>query len=1203
VLVPEGFSIQQRLASVLDELDETVFLVDVEPGPSLRFVTLTGRHVRLPNGKRADVHGMLVEDVFTPESAELAYHWWVKALELGTTQHYQAEVHFPQIGPRVVDVTVFPWNGGEQLAGIIRDVTTEVEALHHVRERDELNRAVLDATPTATAVLDEKGTIKMVNAAWVVDAADLELDVALPGDQFVTSMAHVPGAAMATQLVLDGDRAAFHTDYLDRGRWFSLRVTPFEIDGGRGAIVTRSDVTARVNEQHAIQQLHERWQAAFNSASIGMALVNQEGRFVLVNPWLCELFGRTEEEMLEVTAADVTPADDQSLVHHIRRLPSTTTGMEGSEKRYLRSDGSTIWTWVNWSTVHDEGIGDTYFMQFQDIGPRKRAEARLADHQAVLELVASGADLETVLRKVADVGEAHLPGSHWVVMATGSMGWSEHVTAVGLDKAHALELDEAYRTFAPTRWRESPGVIVIPPDGGTPVGAALRLGGAWTLPVVEDGGHVAGFVVVHDPPEQADAEDFALVEQLGSVVRILLQRDAATRRLAERMLEDSLTGLPSRTLFHRRAEQAIARIGHGSRGVAVLCLDLDRFGRINESLGHLAGDEVLAEVARRLRGAVPSPDTVARGGGDEFLVLVEDVADADAAMATAEHLLTELRRPLLLDDIEFTCPASIGVVFRSAEGSAIETLEGDASLAMATAKARGRDRAQLFTDQLRSAMPRLSLERELQLAVTEQQFVVRFQPEVELATNRIVGVEALVRWEHPERGLLPPADFVGAAEESGVIVDIGRQVLEESCARLAEWSAHADHTLTVAVNLSARQLADPGLVEFTRSTLERHGIEPSRLVLEMTESTLVDDAERASTVFGALRDLGVSIAIDDFGTGYSSLLYLKRFPADVLKIDRSFVDGLGADAGDSAIVAAVVRLAHRLDLTVIAEGVETPEQLAHLKRLGCEQGQGYLWSRPMTADDMTALLQGQLADIPIVSVGPLEPGDDRSELDELLAVLTHELSTPLTVIGGYAEMLADRLDLDEVDAGARTGVAAIERNVHNLGRLVAALADARGLGSGGDSVTFDVRPFVEQTMADLAPILTAHDLDVHVGEGPDAVVTADPVGLSQILTNLVGNATKFSDPGDRIEVAVDTEGDPATVAVTVVDHGTGVPAERVDELFGRFARLGSTRRGLGLGLYLSRSIARRHGGDVVHRPTPGGGATFVLTLPASTEEL
>jgi diguanylate cyclase (GGDEF)-like protein len=874
--------------------------------------------------------------------------------------------------------------------------------------------------------------------------------------------------------------------------------------------------------------------------------------------------------------------------------------MDGFEKRYLRPDGSIIWVWVNWSTVHDDA-GDLYFMQFQDIGSRKRAEARLADHHAVLELVATGADLETVLQKVADVGEAHLPGSHWVLMATGSMGWSEHVTSVGVDAAHAVELDEAYRTFAPTRWRQSPGVIVIPSDGGTPVGAALRLGGAWTLPVVEDGGQVAGFVVVHDPPEHADPEDLALVEQLGSVVRIVLQRDAATRRLAERMLEDSLTGLPTRTLFHRRAEQALARIGHGSLGVAVLSADLDRFGRINESLGHLAGDEVLTEVARRLRSAVPSPDTVARGGGDEFLVLVEDIADEAAAMALADRLLAELRRPLVMDDIEFTCPASIGVVFRDTEGSSVEMLEGNAALAMAAAKAKGRDRAELFTDDLRVAMPRLSLERELAQAVTKQQFVVHFQPEVELATNRVVGVEALVRWDHPERGLLPPADFVGAAEESGVIIDIGRQVLEESCARLAEWSADDHPQLAIAVNLSARQLADPGLVEFVRAVLERHGIEPSRLVLEMTESTLVDDADRASAAFAALRDLGVSVAIDDFGTGYSSLRYLKRFPADVLKIDRSFVDGLGLDAGDSAIVAAVIRLAHRLDLTVIAEGVETPEQLAHLKRLGCEQAQGYLWSRPMTAEEMGAFLQRPLPEIPDVLVSQLEPGDDRSELDELLAVLTHELSTPLTVIGGYAEMLADRLDLDDADAGARTGVAAIERNVHNLGRLVAALADARGLGSGGDSVRFDARRFVEQTMADLAPILTGHELEVLVAEGNvEASITADPVGLSQILTNLIGNATKFSEPGNRIEVSVETDG--RHVRIAVVDHGAGVPPERVDELFGRFSRLGSTRRGLGLGLYLSRSIARRHDGDVTYEATPGGGATFVVTLPASTEE-
>ena len=1193
MLVPEGFSTHERLAWVLDQLDETVFLAEVEPGPAFRFRAILGRTLRAPDGEPVDVIGRRVEDVLDEGGTTRAYRWWLEALRTGTPQTYRGDNTGSDGQPRIVEVQVFPSADGGQVAGIVRDVTAEQAALGRARERDEFSRAVLDAISTATAVLDGFGVVHTVNAAWVREAADRLSTLPLPGDDFASAVEHVDGAAAAARATLAGDRTPFSTDYAEDDRWFNLRIVPFEVDGARGAIVSRSDITSRISERAAIERMHQRWQAAFASASIGMALIDTQGSFRLVNPELCRLLGYDETELLTIDPFGLHHPDDPDLRDELLGA----TGPMGLERRYLRKDGSVVWAWLTWSRVEDADVSH-FFVQVQDISSRKRAEERLADHQELLELVAAGAPLDDVLLRVADSGEAHLPGSRWVVAVTGSGGWTEQVTSVGLDEDEARVLDDAYRSWVPARWPAPAGVTIIPPDGGTALGAALRLGGSWTLPIVEEGGHVSGFIIVHDPPEEPDPDDLALVEQIGSVVRIALQRDAATRLLAERLLEDSLTGLPSRTLFHTRAEQALARIGHGSRGVAVISADLDRFGRINESLGHLAGDRALIEAGSRLRALVPAPDTVARGGGDEFLVLLEDVADAEAAMVVAGELLATLRAPMVVDGVEFSCPASIGVVFQGEAGRSVETLEGDAALAMAASKARGRDRVELFSDSLRASMPRLSLERELQQAVAEQEFVVYFQPEIELGSNRIVGVEALVRWAHPERGLLPPAEFVGAAEETGAIIQIGRQVLAESCARLAEWSTRVDEELTVAVNLSARQLADPTLVDFITATLDRHGIDPSRLVLEMTESTLVDDNDRARVVFESLRALGVSVAIDDFGTGYSSLLYLKRFPADVLKIDRSFVDGLGTDAGDSAIVAAVVRLAHRLELSVIAEGVETPEQLAHLRRLGCEHGQGYLWSRPLPADEMQALLLTPLPEIPTVLVGPLEPGDsERSELDELLAVLTHELSTPLTVIGGYAEMLADRLDVDD-DVGARTGVAAIERNVHNLGRLVAALADARGLGTGGETVSFDAVPFIEQTLADLAPILTAHAFDVRL-DVEHGFVAGDPVGLSQILTNLVGNAAKFTDPGATIEVVVDRDAE--WLRIAVIDHGPGVPPERVDELFGRFARLGSTRRGLGLGLYLSRSIAQRHGGDVVHRATPGGGATFVVTLPVSTE--
>jgi EAL domain-containing protein (putative c-di-GMP-specific phosphodiesterase class I) len=420
-------------------------------------------------------------------------------------------------------------------------------------------------------------------------------------------------------------------------------------------------------------------------------------------------------------------------------------------------------------------------------------------------------------------------------------------------------------------------------------------------------------------------------------------------------------------------------------------------------------------------------------------------------------------------------------------------------------------------------------------------------------------------------------------------VPLGLDVLEQACRQLAVWSA-AGHRLTMAVNLSARQLADAALVDQVDALLVQHGLHGSQLLFEITETTLVEDVEGAADVLAGLRALGARLAIDDFGTGYSSLLYLKRFRVDALKIDRSFVDGLGTDPGDTAIVAAVVRLAHTLDLTVIAEGVETAEQLRHLQRLDCDSAQGYLWSRPVPPEELDDLLAAGITDI------VRREHHEEGRLDDLLAVLTHELSTPLTVIGGYAEMLGRQVD-DDDERGAtdlRSGLSAIERNVDSLTRLVDALVEARGLGAAGESVTVDLRDLVTDLLADLAPLVAGHPVAIETCLLAP-MVHIDPVGMRQIVTNLLANATKFAPAGTRLDVVVAMDGSAATLSVA--DHGAGVPAEREHELFGRFARLGSTRKGLGLGLHLSRLIARRLGGDLRHRPTPGGGATFVLELP------
>ena len=481
---------------------------------------------------------------------------------------------------------------------------------------------------------------------------------------------------------------------------------------------------------------------------------------------------------------------------------------------------------------------------------------------------------------------------------------------------------------------------------------------------------------------------------------------------------------------------------------------------------------------------------------------------------------------------------------------------------------------------------------DLRRGLANDEVGVHYQPIVDLHTGSVVSLEALIRWQHPTRGFVPPPELIHVAESSGLIGEIGALVLTTACRDLARWRADGAPDLSVAVNLSARQLADPDLVALVRGAVDGAGLDASALVVEITESVVVDDVDLVVAALAELRRIGVRVAIDDFGTGYSSLLYLKRFPADVLKVDRSFVQGLGVHDGDTAIVDAVVELGHRLGLEIVAEGVETEDQLRELRRRRCDHAQGFLLQRPVPAGEMDAFLGAGAVDL-----GP-EPARSPSvsgqlEVDQLLSHVTHELSTPLSVIGAHAELLADLVRHDD---GRPAGVLdALERNIRNLDDLLRSLS---GLGAAlrqPDPVTsIDLTRFVAQTTADLAPLLAHHDVQLRLAAGP-LLVEVEPVAIRQVLTNLLSNAVKFTQPGTVIDVSVTrTDGQ---AMVTIADHGPGIPADHERELFGRFSRLGTSTRGLGLGLHLSRGLARRQRGDLVYERTPGGGATFVLELP------
>jgi diguanylate cyclase (GGDEF)-like protein/PAS domain S-box-containing protein len=421
---------------------------------------------------------------------------------------------------------------------------------------------------------------------------------------------------------------------------------------------------------------------------------------------------------------------------------------------------------------------------------------------------------------------------------------------------------------------------------------------------------------------------------------------------------DVVTNLPNRLLLSDRITQSIALAFRQHRPLAVIFLDLDRFKYVNDSLGHASGDELLQSVSRRLLASVRGSDTVSRLGGDEFVILLSEITQAVDAATSAKKILLALSAPHSIGGQDVHIVGSIGISVYPEDGRDAETLIKNADTAMYNAKESGRNNFQYFKAEMNlKAVERQSLEGSLRRALEREEFLLHYQPKVNLETGEITGVEALVRWQQPDRGLLPPSQFVSIAEDCGLIIQIGRWVLYEACRQAREWQDAGLPFKRVSINVSAVEFRDKSFVEYVRAILSETGLEARYLDLELTEGVLMEDAESTAAILQALKTMGVHLAVDDFGTGYSSLSYLQRFPIDVLKIDQSFVHRITDDPDDSAIVSAIIDMGKNLKLRVIAEGVETREQLAFLQAQHCAEGQGYLFSRPLAAAQFARLLQ------------------------------------------------------------------------------------------------------------------------------------------------------------------------------------------------------------------------------------------------------
>jgi diguanylate cyclase (GGDEF)-like protein/PAS domain S-box-containing protein len=619
------------------------------------------------------------------------------------------------------------------------------------------------------------------------------------------------------------------------------------------------------------------------------------------------------------------PDDRQRVLELVERARTAGTGF-ACEHRVVRPDG-TVRVLQARGEVHADAAGRPATMvgTAQDVTDRTRAQEAAQRLAAIVQsssdaIYSVAADMTVTTWNAAAERLLGRPAAEMLGQPIASVWPPEHfeLNRSMFERALAGEVITDVDTIQLHR-------------DGTPVAVTV----SWS-PIKDDAGAIVGVSVI---------------------ARDITQRRQLEEQLVRQALHDPLTGLPNRALFADRLEHALARGRRPGVTVAILVIDLDGFKDINDSLGHDAGDDLLTIAGMRLQGHARPGDTVARLGGDEFGVLLEDIAAAEA-VRSAEALLQGLATPIVLRDRDLTPTASIGVAIAAGEDA--DTLLRNADTAMYAAKRQGKGRYALFEPAMHaSIVERLDLAADLSRAVEKGQLHLCYEPQISLESGRICCLEALVRWRHPTRGEVSPGEFIPLAEETGMILPIGRWVLREACRQVKTWQERwpTPAPLTIAVNLSARQLQHPGVVDEVRAALAAAGLDPQSLVLEITETAIMEQMDAAITILTELRRLGVRLALDDFGTGYSSLSYLQRLPVDILKIDRSFVVGVARSIEDSALARGILTLAQTLGLETIAEGIETAEQLATLRELGCQLGQGYFFARPLGPAAVDALLE------------------------------------------------------------------------------------------------------------------------------------------------------------------------------------------------------------------------------------------------------
>jgi len=727
------------------------------------------------------------------------------------------------------------------------------------------------------------------------------------------------------------------------------------------------------------KEVEERYRTTFDNAPVGiMHTAIDNYRILRANRKLCEMLGFTQDELLAMTSTDIVHPDyrftDQS--RYKNQMLKNEVPSYSSERKFLRKDGSSIWVNRTVSLVHDAAGKPLYFIRIiEDISERKQAEQRQAMEHAVTRVLA---EAETLAEAIPKIIQTICEAMSWQCGAcwqwdeeTGLLRCTE-CWGVAVPEIREFVTENRSRTMEP-KTASGQGLVRRIYKTGQPVwitdisqykglqraSLLIKAGlhGAFGFPLRHGKEVLGAMEFFHSDVREPDDMLIQITRSISDQIAQFVVRQKAEERVRRLAHYDELTGLPNRTMFNERVSHALTRALRTARTLAILFIDLDRFKNINDTLGHEAGDRVLKEVADRLRGCLRESDTVGRLGGDEFVVLIEEPPRPVNAALVAQKILAAMGTPFLVQAQEFHITASIGISTYPDDAADMQTLMKDADIAMYRAKEQGKNNFQFYSAQINAhSIERLSLESGLRRALERDEFLLHYQPKLDIRSGRITGVEALLRWQQPVQGLIPPAQFIQLAEETGLIVPIGAWVLKTACAQNKAWQLEGLAPVRVAVNLSPRQFAHENLLEDVARVLEQTGLDPAFLELEITESVVMQNPEQAVVLLNRLKALGIHLAIDDFGTGYSSLSYLKRFPLDTLKIDRMFIRDLPDDSDDAAITQAIIAMARSLRLSVVAEGVETAAQLSFLRDCECDEIQGFYFSRPQPENDIALLL-------------------------------------------------------------------------------------------------------------------------------------------------------------------------------------------------------------------------------------------------------